>query len=325
MSISFDFGRALRRLRMRHLELLALLGEERTVRAASRRMALTQPAVSKMLHEIEDCFGAQLFDRSRSGVLPTPAGGYLIAQSRAWLNQLASAGEDVTQLRDGAGASLRVGTLSVIPCVPRAIAALRRMEPRAIVRVREGTMVVQLAALAAGELDCVVGALPPEALQSGPVESLHVETIADDWLCVMASPSHELASSQCLTWAQLAEHRWVLPPKESLLRRAVVDAHLLAGLPLPMPTIELMSPVSVAELLRQDPGLLGVMRREQADSEHAARRLVCLPVTPAAPLPPLAFITLAHREQTATLLRAFRAALLEPPTQTSTAGQITRV
>jgi hypothetical protein len=43
---TFDFDRALRRLRMRHPELLALLGEERTARAAAARMALTQPALS---------------------------------------------------------------------------------------------------------------------------------------------------------------------------------------------------------------------------------------------------------------------------------------
>jgi choline dehydrogenase-like flavoprotein len=62
MAPTFDFDRTLRRLRMRHLELLELLGEERTVRAAAARMALTQPALSKMLREIEDCFVASMFE-----------------------------------------------------------------------------------------------------------------------------------------------------------------------------------------------------------------------------------------------------------------------
>jgi len=311
MTASFDFGRPRRRLRMRHLELLALLGEERTVRAAARRMALTQPALSKMLHEIEDCFAAPLFDRSRSGVLPTPAGAYLIAQATAWVNQLRNAGQDVEQLRDGAGASLRVGTLSVIPRVPRAIAALRRQDPKLVVRVREGTMVAMLAALAAGDIDCVVGALPPEALQTGPVESIHVEPIADDALCVMASPAHALARARKLGWPDLAGQHWVLPPKESLLRRAFIEAHLLAGLPLPTPSVELMSPISVSELLLQDCSLLGVMRREQAEAEHASGRLVRLMVSPQVPLPALAFITLVHQGQMPTMLTAFRAALME--------------
>ncbi|MBM3353812.1 MAG: LysR family transcriptional regulator [Betaproteobacteria bacterium] len=58
----------LRRLRLRHLELLTVLRDQPTVRGAARRLSLSQPAVSKMLREIEDVFGARLFDRSRSGV-----------------------------------------------------------------------------------------------------------------------------------------------------------------------------------------------------------------------------------------------------------------
>jgi DNA-binding transcriptional LysR family regulator len=311
MTASFDFDRTLRRLRMRHLELLVLLGEERTVRAAARRMALTQPALSKMLHEIEDCFGAPLFGRSRSGVLPTPAGEYLIVLATAWINQLRNAGQDVAQLRDGSDASVRVGTLSVIPRVPRAIAALRRQDPGVIVRVREGTLVALLAALADGEIDCVVGALPPEALQTGPVESIRVEPLDHDALCVMASPVHALAGTRALSWSDLIGQPWVLPPKDSLLRRAIIDAHLHAGLPLPAPSVELLSPISVAELLTQDSSLLGVMRREQAEAEHASGHLQRLAVSPEVPLPALAFITLRRNEPLPPMLAAFRATLVE--------------
>ncbi len=47
-----QFSRMVRKLRLRHFELLALLAQEGTVRAAARRMALTQPAVSKMLNSL---------------------------------------------------------------------------------------------------------------------------------------------------------------------------------------------------------------------------------------------------------------------------------
>ena len=47
----------LRRLRLRHLELLTVLRDLPTVRGAARRLNLSQPAVSKMLREIEDVRG----------------------------------------------------------------------------------------------------------------------------------------------------------------------------------------------------------------------------------------------------------------------------
>lgn len=302
---SFNFGRALRRLRMRHFELLHLLSQEGTVRSAARQMALTQPAVSKLLQELEDCFGAVLFDRTSSGVVPTAAGQHLILQATQWIHQLERSGEDVARIRDGAGVTLRIGTFSVLPRVPRAIAALRARLPGVVVRVREAAMVAQLTALAEGELDCVVGALPPEALLSPVAESLIFEPIADDSLCVMASPLHPHADASTLDWATLRERSWVLPPKESLLRRAFIDAHLTSGLVPPEPAVEVLSPVSVAELLVHDSGLLGLMRLEQAEAEHASGRLRRLPLRPAVSLPPLALITHSESRASTALLKEF--------------------
>lgn len=226
MQGSFNFGRAMRRLRIRHFELLHLLGQEGTVRSAARQMALTQPAVSKLLKELEECFGTVLFDRTNSGVVPTTAGQHLILLATQWIHQLEHSGEDVARIRDGAGVTLRIGTFSVLPRVPRAIAALRTTLPGVVVRVREAAMGAQLTALADGELDCVVGALPPEVLLSQFAESLIFEHIADDSLCVMAAPQHKHANTSALDWAMLRQQSWVLPPKESLLRRAFIDIHL---------------------------------------------------------------------------------------------------
>ncbi|TAM53956.1 MAG: LysR family transcriptional regulator, partial [Burkholderiaceae bacterium] len=53
-----------RRLRLRHLELLVALAEAGTMRGAAERLHLSQPAISKMLNEIESGFGVRLFDRS---------------------------------------------------------------------------------------------------------------------------------------------------------------------------------------------------------------------------------------------------------------------
>jgi len=61
-------------MRLRHLELLTVLHELPRVRAAARRLNLSQPAVSKMLREIEQVFGAPLFERSRTGVTPNALG-----------------------------------------------------------------------------------------------------------------------------------------------------------------------------------------------------------------------------------------------------------
>lgn len=311
--MSPDFGRTLRRLRLRHLELLWLLGSERTVRAAARRMSLTQPAVSKMLREIEESFGALLFVRTPSGVVPTPAGSHLIAEATAVVHRLARAAEDLPRQDDAGRRVLRLGTFSVIPRVPRAIAALRRRHPNAMVLVREGTVVALLQALVEGEIDAIVGALPPEALQSSHIESVRVAPLADDALRVMVSPLHRLATAGPLAWRDLSAGPWCLPPKTSLLRRALIDRLLCEQLPPPVPAVELLSPVLVTEMLLHDPGLLGLMRLEQARAEAGSGRLVTLDVQPEVPLPPLSLVTLEQAQAPGALLESLARALADEP------------
>lgn len=305
----FDLQRALRRLRMRHLELLSLLGTENTVRAAAQRMALTQPALSKMLREVEESFGAQLFLRSRTGVVPTAAGRHLTVYATATLNGLAAIGSDVQRIAGGEAIRLRLGTFSVIPCVPRAIARLTQRAPGTTVRVQEGHGSALLSALAAGEIDCIVAALPPELLQAANVDLLRIETLYEDELCVVAAATHPLVRARHLRWDQLAGVRWALPPQESLLRRGVIDMHLRAGIVPPSPVAEMMSPVLLTQLIEQDPELLSVMRLEQWQAERRAGRVRRLKVLPTSALPPMSFITLRQPGPRDAVIAALREAL----------------
>ena len=94
-------GRLVRKLRLRHLELLAVLAEADTMRSASAQLHLSQPAISKMLGEIEACFGARLFERSHQGIHPNALGASAVFHARAVLNQLARATEDVGAMQQG--------------------------------------------------------------------------------------------------------------------------------------------------------------------------------------------------------------------------------
>ena len=71
-----------RKLRLRHLELLAALSETATMRGAAARLHLSQPAISKMLGEIEGCFGARLFERSHQGIPANALGASAVFRAR---------------------------------------------------------------------------------------------------------------------------------------------------------------------------------------------------------------------------------------------------
>ena len=96
------------RLRLRHLRLLMVMDDVRNVGEAARRMATTQPAVSRMLAELEEMVGARLFERTSKGTFPTVHGASMIRHASWVLGDLERMGREWSE-----PGGLGVETLSV--------------------------------------------------------------------------------------------------------------------------------------------------------------------------------------------------------------------
>lgn len=280
----------LRRLRVRHLQLLAILDDLGTVRAAADELKLTQPAVSKMLVEVESAFGHRLFERGRRGVSANAYGRAAIHRARVVLNELQGAAHELESMR-GSGGLLRLGTLSVTDIVPAAVVRLLRCLPGSCVQIREGRVQDLIAALLDGELDCVFGSLIPATIETQPIEQLTVKVIFEDRLCVLLNAAHALARKRRLQWADLLDCRWVASPRSTVMRQAFIGAFTNLGLAAPAPVIELLSPVTLRGLLARDDTLVGVVRFENGRQNDASTGLKLLEVDATMALPPLCAFT----------------------------------
>jgi DNA-binding transcriptional LysR family regulator len=298
-----------RRLRLRHLELLVALADVGTMRGAATRLNLSQPALSKMLGEIEAGFGARLFERSPQGLAANALGEAAVYRARVIFGELSRGKEEVDALRTGASGVLRLGTLSVTASVPRAIARLRLAHRGARIQVQEGRVRDMIQRLLDGELDCVFGAITPELLTSDLLPLLRSEVLLEDELCVLCAQAHPLARKRKLAWADLRTADWVAPPKDTLVRQALMTAFLNGGLEPPLPSLEVLSSVTIGSVLRLDPTLVGAVRAEHAQDELARGGLRRLAVAPAIPLPSLGLYTRRSAGPPAPLVRAFATAL----------------
>ncbi|RZI78307.1 MAG: LysR family transcriptional regulator [Variovorax sp.] len=272
--------RLVRTLRLRHLELLVALSETSTMRGAATKLHLSQPAISKMLGEIEGCFGARLFERSHQGIVANALGSGAAFRARTALNELARATEDVDAMQSGATAVLRVGAPSVTSAVPAAIVRLRARLPGAAVQLREGRVHELIHQLLKRELDCVFGAITPELISSDMIPLLEPVVLLKDELCVLASTANPRFARRRLQWTDLQDAAWVVPPRDTLVRQAFIAAFLNLGATPPEPVIEAMSSVTIGTVLRRDPSLLCAVRLEHAKDEvarGAVRRLQVLP------------------------------------------------
>src|SRR5688572_5277712 len=97
------------RLEVRDLRLVDAIAAAGSVTRASRRLNVTQPALSKHLRALEDRFGEPLFNRG-APLEPTPFGAQVLGHARSVLERLDAAETDLAQTREVPRRIVRVGT-----------------------------------------------------------------------------------------------------------------------------------------------------------------------------------------------------------------------
>src|SRR5260370_27782122 len=74
-------------MELRHLRYFVAVAEELNVRQAAARLHLSQPPLSRQIHDLEDEVGTKLFVRSKSGMRLTEAGRTFLKEARSILAQ----------------------------------------------------------------------------------------------------------------------------------------------------------------------------------------------------------------------------------------------
>ncbi|MFT6629360.1 MAG: LysR family hydrogen peroxide-inducible transcriptional activator [Flavobacteriales bacterium] len=147
---------------LRQLEYIVSLAETGQFVEAARQCAVSQPALSKQIREVEDLLGLVLFERARPRVIVTPAGREVVRRAREILAQ----SRDLVEAA-GTFAGVRQGTirLGVIPTVapyglPGLLVKLRRHYPDVSFVIRELQTDVLVEQLRIGALDVGLLARP---------------------------------------------------------------------------------------------------------------------------------------------------------------------
>lgn len=238
-----------RKLRLRHLEIVAEVYDSRSILKASKRLNVTQPAVTKAVKDIENTLALQLFERTTRGLIPTVYGEIFARHAKTVLAQLRYAAEELENLRVGYSGHVTVGTVMAASAslLPEAIAMLKKERPAVAVTIMDGTYDVLLPALLVGDIDMVLGRLPEAGRQQGLIyEDIHAEPI-----CLAVRKDHPLAARKSLTLADLVDQPWVFPVQESSLRRQIEKMFIDESLPLPRNVIASMSTLVNRVLLRK--------------------------------------------------------------------------
>jgi DNA-binding transcriptional LysR family regulator len=96
-------------MELRHLRYFIAVAEHESVRRASKRVHITQPAISRQIQFLEEELGVALFDRGPRGLRLTAAGAHYLVEARRLLAQLEAAGRSVKLIAAGLQGRLRIG------------------------------------------------------------------------------------------------------------------------------------------------------------------------------------------------------------------------
>lgn len=214
------------RLRLRELEVFRQVMEAGSVTEAARSLGTSQPAVSKMLQQVEDRLGFDLFVRDGRRLRPTAEAQALLPETMKAFGALDAVHRLADDLRVGRSGIL---TIAAIPSLansllPLAIHRFRETRPHASVVVQTGRAaeVTAIVSSQAADLGAVVGPV-------GQADVRVSELGASALTCVMPK-GHALAARSSLTPADLHGLALICPgrgwPIGTMLEGAFTNANV---------------------------------------------------------------------------------------------------
>jgi LysR family transcriptional regulator, hydrogen peroxide-inducible genes activator len=131
---------------------------------AAEHCAVTQPALSMQIQELEKMLGVQLFERSRKGVILTEAGREIAARAARVLADVRDIVDTAQRQRGTLAGSLHLGVIPTLApyVLPAAFPLLRDKYPQLDLHLRETQTQNLIEELLQGELDLLLLALPVE-------------------------------------------------------------------------------------------------------------------------------------------------------------------
>lgn len=236
------------RLRLKHLALLAALGDLGNLHQAAAAINVTQPSATKMLADIEQAFGFALFERLPRGMRATALGEEVVAYAHQTQAGLARFLEDMEVKRRGGFGLITVGAImgAAPDLLALAVAELKTRRPRLSVRILGETSDQVASLLERRQIDFAVGRFS-NLLQHNVFD---FEPLSNESLRLVVRAGHPLSRRRDLGLADLIDWPWVLQPLSSPARQLLEEEFEQARLASPANIVECASIFATLQLLQ---------------------------------------------------------------------------
>ncbi len=260
----------------RHLEQLAAIVEHGTLHEAAKQLGTSQPALSRMIGNLEIRVGVQLFERSSRPLQPTEIGQKLAHHGRAIRAIRERAFEDVQLGMRGMSGELKIGAPPFLceRLVGDAISSFVGQRPRIEVKLISDYFPQLERKALLNQIDVVIC---PLKLLSASREELAVEPLFWDEHVVVGRQQHPLSKLPRVTAKDLEAATWISHSEHSMLHIDMATALASYGVANLSIAFQSESAAAILEMLRTT-DFLTVLPRYAIRNPEPEGGLAVLPV-----------------------------------------------
>ncbi|SFE58530.1 LysR substrate-binding domain-containing protein [Alteribacillus iranensis] len=193
-------------MNLKQLEYFLEIEKEKSFSKASQTLHVSQPSLSKVIHQLEEELGIRLFDRSTRHLRITDEGKMMLIHAQQVIraaDDMKKAADDLIQRRKG---SFLFGLPPVIGSTlfPDVIADFRATYPDTDMQIIEEGAKIMEASLLEGNIDVGVAILPVAS------DLFDVRPLIQKHLLLIVAPDHPLAKEKKITMKELRHERFLM-------------------------------------------------------------------------------------------------------------------
>lgn len=202
------------------LKMFCAVVEDGSISKAARLSFVTQPAVTRQIHQLEELYGTLLFERTDGKLVLTEAGKALYPFAKEMVEYIKRSHEAINEIVGNQETSLHVGASQTIGeyLLPGILGSFRKQHPAIKLNLTIANTPTVLEKLDNNEIDI--------ALVEGTVKNgrFNIEKFAEDELILIVPINHHWKNRNMIEIHELLNERMILREENSGTRLIVEEA-----------------------------------------------------------------------------------------------------
>ena len=240
-----------KRLKLRHLHCFLEVARLGKIVLAADVLAVSQPALSKTIRELETLLGVKLFKRNKRGVELSRYGEIFHRRASSSISELRQGLDNIRRAKQEGEPFLSIGVLPTVAAqlMPAAVNRFKQSGRRTNLHLFAGPNTVLLERLRLAELDLVVGRMADPSIMHG----LSFQHVYSEYVSVVVRPQHPLLRAleptvsvdrhgdRHVSLKGIEKYVVLIPTRESIIRPTVDRLLMTHGINELPQTIETVS------------------------------------------------------------------------------------